>query len=92
MTLLTSVVKNRSDLFPPVLTFSGEDEFKFGRSAVVRYPPPVLTSSGEDEFKFGRSAGRHLADLQLPILTSSGEDEFKFGRSAGRSIPAGTDI
>ena len=36
--------------YPPlVLTASGQDEFKYGRST------PVLTSSGQDEFKFGRS-------------------------------------
>ena len=67
---------------PPVLTPSGQDEFKFGRStprSAGRSTPQVLTSSGQDEFKFGRST---------PLLTFSGQDEFKFGRSAGRSIPS----
>ena len=40
---------NLADL-PSVLTSSGQDEFKFGRS-----PPSVLTASDQDEFKFGRS-------------------------------------
>ena len=38
------------DLPPSVLTSSGQDEFKFGRSI-----PLLLTYSGQDEFKFGTS-------------------------------------
>ena len=39
---------------PPILTPSGQDELKFGRST------PLLTSSGQDDFKFDRSAGRSI--------------------------------
>ena len=48
----------------PVLTSSGEDELKFGRSA-GRSTLPTLTSSGEDEFKFGRSAGRSTPSTDI---------------------------
>ena len=71
---------NLADLLadlPPILTSSGEDELKFGRST------PTTDICGEDELKFGRS--------NLPILNSSGEYEINFGRSASRSTPS-TDI
>ena len=63
---------------PPELTSSGEDEFKFGRSAGRSTPFMVLPSSGQDEFNFRRSAGRSTPTM---VLTSSGQDEFNFGRS-----------
>ena len=51
--------------YPPlVLTASGQDEFKYGRST------PVLTSSGQDEFKFGRSTPRYATRLS-PLSTDS---------------------
>ena len=93
-------------IYPPVLTSSGQDEFKFGRStprSAGRSIPLVLTFSGQDEFKFGRSIpliltssgqGWQLADLlaDLPplVLTSTGQDEFKFGRSTPRSASRST--
>ena len=53
---------------PSVLTSSGQDEFKFGRSI-----PLLLTYSGQDEFKFGTSTSRLAADLPSLVLTSSGQ-------------------
>ena len=60
---------NLADLpldLPPVLTSSGQDEFKFGQSTSA-----VLTSSGQDEFKFGRSTPRSANLSSLAHLPSS---------------------
>ena len=86
------LVSARSTL-PPILTSSGQDEFKFGIStprSATRSTLPGTISSGQDEFKFGQiylpvltsrvKMSSNLADLP-PVLTSSGQDEFKFGRS-----------
>ena len=65
---------------PPLLTSSGQEEFKFGRSTLRsagRSTLPVLTSSGQDEFKFGTYASRSTPWYWHLVV----KIEFKFGRS-----------
>ena len=75
------------DLPPSVLTSSGQDEFKFGRSILhywhlvvkmkinLAYLPTILTSRCQDEFKFGRctprSAGRSTPQYWYLVVKMS---------------------
>ena len=71
---------------PPVLTSSGKDEFKFGRSTpqiCQQIYPPVLTSNGQDEFKFGRSTPHLPVDLNGKFWMFT--IRAHIGRSPGRS-------
>ena len=82
------------DLPASVLTSSGQDEFKFGRSTprsasrstLFGYLHPVVKmSSNLEDLPLDMSP-----DLPPSVLTSSGQDEFKFGRSTPRSASRST--
>ena len=73
------------DLPYPVLTSSGQDEFKFGRSS----PRSASRSTTPQYWHLVVKMSSNLADLPPAdltlVLTSNGQDEFKFGRSTPRS-------
>ena len=73
-------------IYPPVLTSCGQDEFKFGRSTLLSnrelqmYPlPSKFTGVLNTMTKWSRWVQIWL--IYPPVLTSCGQDEFKFGRS-----------